>query len=56
LDWLLHQFDVKYAFLHRDLEEEVYMDVLPGFTGRRAENMVCKMMKRNLGITKLSSK
>ena len=32
------------------------MDVLPGFTGKRAENMVCKMMKRNLEITKVSSK
>jgi len=38
------------------LEEEVYMDVLLGFTGRRAENIVCKMMKRNLVITKVSSK
>jgi hypothetical protein len=56
LDWSLHQFDVKYAFLQRDLEEEVYMDVLPGFTRKRAENMVCKMMKRNLRITKVSSK
>ena len=41
--WKLQQFDVKNAFLHDDLEEEIYMKILPGFDSN--EGVVCKLKK-----------
>jgi hypothetical protein len=50
LDWQLHQFDVKIFFLHGDLEEEVYMDVPPGYTAKSETEVVCKLQRALYGL------
>ena len=46
----LEQMDVKTAFLHGDLNEEIYMEQLEGFKVSEKENLVCKLKKRLYGL------
>ena len=49
-NWYLEQFDVKNAFLHSDLDEEIYMDVPPGFNGNLKGRKVCRLKKALYGL------
>jgi len=42
---LVHQMDVKIAFLDGELEEVIYMDQSNGFVAKGQEGMVCKLLK-----------
>ena len=45
LDWEIHQFDIKTAFLHGDLTEDIYMEQPEGRKVRGKETWVCKLHK-----------
>ena len=50
LDLEIEQLDVKTAFLHGDLEEEIYMEQPEGFEVVGKENLVCRPQKSQYGL------
>ena len=46
----LEQLDVKTAFLHGDLEEEIYMQQPEGFAEDDKEELVCRLTKSLYGL------
>ena len=49
-DLKLEQIDVKTVFLHRHLEESIYMEQPPGFQEPGAEGKVCLLQKSMYGL------
>nr|ABA92101.2 retrotransposon protein, putative, Ty1-copia subclass [Oryza sativa Japonica Group] len=47
---LVHQMDIKTAFLNGELDEEIYMDQPDGFVVEGQEGKVCKLLKSLYGL------
>jgi hypothetical protein len=47
---LIHQMDVKTAFLNGELYEEIYMQQPDGFVAPGQENKVCRLQKSLYGL------
>ena len=50
LNWEIEAMDVKLAYLHGVLDEEIYMEQLEGFIAKGEENKVCRLIWSLYGL------
>ena len=48
--WPLYRLDIKNAFLHGDLAEEVYMEQPPGFIAQGESSLICRLRRSLYGL------
>lgn len=48
--WMMHQLDIKSAFLNGELKEEVYLEQPKGFVQKGKEHLVCRLKKALYGL------
>ena len=50
LNWEIEAMDVKLTYLHRVLEEEIYMEQPESFIAKGEENKVCRLIRSLYGL------
>ena len=48
--WPLYQLEIKNAFFHDNLAEEVYMKQPPGFVAQEESGLVCRLHRSLYGL------
>ena len=50
LNWELHQYDIKNAFLNGELEEEIYMQIHQGYENHTIKGKLCTLKRALYGL------
>ena len=53
-DWTLQQYDINNAFMHGDLDEEIYIKIPLGYSGIYNISQVCRLKKAIYGLKQSS--